>query len=156
MHDLIMFDSMYAQVYICPFGSSWLSHDTYIWMHFKEKYTGIQHQLDPKIQKILCLCCHISIYKSTTLWLHQPSINIFMWTDMVIFTDSAIFARSVIESWCPSVCMCKTSQNTHFRVLWRPVTVGCWLFAFLRHFKGTKTFMTTRVGSHIGSRASTY
>ena len=32
------------------------------------------------------------------------------------FTDSALWAGSVIELQCPSVCMSVTSQNTHFRV----------------------------------------
>ena len=39
----------------------------------------------------------------------------------MIFTDSALWAGSVIESPCPSVCVSVTSRNTHFRRLWRPL-----------------------------------
>ena len=41
------------------------------------------------------------------------------------FTDSALWARSVIESPCPSVCLSVTSQNTHFRRSWRPLVKEC-------------------------------
>ena len=36
-----------------------------------------------------------------------------------IFTESAHWADSVIESRCPDVCMCVTIQNTLFRRSWR-------------------------------------
>ena len=84
---------------------------------------------------------YLGYYPHTSRDLASPSCR--------IFTDSALWAGSVVEFQCPFVCVFVMSQNTQFRMSWRPL-VKEWISIFCLWWSKRGPFTEIAKVHHFG------
>ena len=94
----------------------WSLNEDFPWVSSEDTHWIIMRLLRP--------VCSVQLGQALVPQPSIPQAVTLRKISVAIFTDSAHWADSLIESRCPSVCRSVTIQNTHFRVSWRLLVDG--------------------------------